>query len=174
MVDVKKLTCLMAKKGIAQSSELIGVSLKEAGKLENYFGVRFPSAYTAFLTHFGRSAGFLSPWMAIYFDDLKEIKESFELHNSQSKHPFSLPERALLIANGENVFDFILCNESDDPSVYRVDFGGDTNKSVIAVLYAKSYSAYLEALIDSSDDALFPDDLRVDEALLPSEDTIDY
>jgi hypothetical protein len=173
MIDVSHLTCLMENRGVADKSELVGVSDTEIRSLENYFGLTFPSSYRQFLRSFGRSAGFLSPWMAIYFDDLKEIRDQFDCLVAADALPCNLPAKTLLIANWESVFDFIVCDGRDDPPVYRVDLY-KSDRSQFRV-YSKSYSAYLENLITTTDTNALPSDLfEEQEALDLLNDTITY
>lgn len=172
MVDVQKLVNLMIEKGLAKSSELIGVSSQEMQSLEHFFSLEFPFAYRLFLSHFGRSAGFLSPWMAIYYDDLKEIRENFDNLNRNRLIKFSLPKAALLIANCESTFDFLLCDEGEDPSVYRLELGGQGD--IKAQLYAQCFSSYLENLILTSEHGEMPEELILDDGFIPLDDVIHY
>lgn len=145
----------MEEQGVATSKDLVGVSDAEIKKLEQYFGLNFPKAYRQYLKSFGRSAGFLSPWMAIYYDDLKEIRETFELYLAQGLS-YKLPANSLLIANFENTFDFINCKGAHDPAVYRVDFREEKPR---AVKFAPSYSVYLENLVKSSNETSIPNEI---------------
>jgi hypothetical protein len=173
MIDVSHLTRLMEHRGVAQKSELVGVSDEEIRSLELYFGLTFPSSYREFLRSFGRSAGFLSPWMAIYFDDLKEIRDQFECLVAADGLRFSLPAKTLLIANWESVFDFIVCTDQDNPQVYRLDLY-QTDSSHFRV-YAKSFGEYLENLIATTDTNALPSDFFEEhEALDILNDTIHY
>lgn len=172
MIDVSHLTCLMEKRGVADKSELVGVSDTEIQSLENYFGLTFPACYHQFLRSFGRSAGFLSPWMAIYFDDLKEIRDQFDGLVAASDLSFNLPANALLIANWESVFDFLVCDGSDDPPVYRIDLY-QVDRSNLRT-YSSRYSEYLENLIQTTDTNALPSDFFEDEVLDGIGDTIHY
>lgn len=172
MIDVSHLTCLMEHRGVAKKSELVGVADSAIRTLENYFGLTFPASYREFLRSFGRSAGFLSPWMAIYFDDLKEIRDQFDCLVAANDLPFNLPAQTLLIANWESVFDFVVCDGRDDPPVYRIDLY-QTDRSNFRV-YSKSYSEYLENLIKTADTNALPSDFFEDEALDTLNDTIHY
>lgn len=173
MIDVSHLTCLMENRGVAHKSELVGVRDTEIQSLEKFFGLTFPSSYRQFLRSFGRSAGFLSPWMAIYFDDLKEIRDQFDCLVAADALPFNLPAKTLLIANWESVFDFIVCDGRDDPPVYRIDLY-KADRSQFRV-YAKSYSEYLENLIATTDTNALPGDFfEEQEALDILNDTISY
>jgi hypothetical protein len=172
MIDVSHLANLMESRGVARKSDLVGVSEAEIRELEKHFGLSFPRTYRQFLHNFGRSAGFLSPWMAIYFDDLKEIREQFDCLIAADRHPFVLPKNALLIANWESVFDYLICDANDDPEVRRIDlYQADVEQGRI---YAKSYSAYLENLINTADTDSLPSDLYDDEALGVLDDSIHY
>jgi SMI1 / KNR4 family (SUKH-1) len=173
MIDIQKLTELLASRGVASASELLGVAARDIRVLENQFGITLPESYRLFLSHMGRSAGHLSPWMAIYFDDLKEIKEQFALLNATLNSPVVLPANALLIAHWESIFDYIVCDGNDDPEVFRVDLcpeGTPTSRS-----YAPSYSQYLNNLALTANIYEIPADLLED---LPvqhfAEDTINY
>lgn len=146
----------MAQLNVAQRADLVGVSEPEIQALESHFGLRFPRAYRDYLLTFGRSAGYLSPWMAFYFDDLKEIRDQFDLLNIAHNNPAKLPERSLLIANWESVFDFILCDGEDDPSVYRLDLFTDGGAS--SRRYAASFAEYLEKVVRSTDSGSLPQD----------------
>jgi hypothetical protein len=172
MIDVSHLTCLMENRGVAHKSELVGVNNTEIQSLEKYFGLAFPSCYRQFLHNFGRSAGLLSPWMAIYFDDLKEIRDQFECLSAASALPSNLPPNALLIANWESVFDFVICNDCDDPPVYRIDLY-QPDPSNLRV-YSPLYSEYLENLINTTDTNALPSDFFEDEVLDSVGDTIHY
>lgn|GEM_PF-1916281 len=172
MIDVGHLTNLMESRGIARKSDLVGVSEAQILNLEKYFTLSFPRTYREFLRNFGRSAGLLSPWMAIYFDDLKEIRDQFDCLIAADGHSFTLPEKALLIGNWESVFDYLVCDGRDDPEVYRVDLY--QAEVPHARLYAKSYSAYLENMIKTADISALPADLLEDEALSLIDDSIRY
>ncbi len=172
MIDVGHLTSLMEQRGVAHKADLIGVSDAQIQSLEQHFGVKFPLSYRQFLRHFGRSAGFLSPWMAIYFDDLKEIRDQFDCLLAADKKPFTLPAKAMFIGNWESVFDYILCDGRDDPEVYRIDlYQPERNHRRV---YAKSYSAYLENLVKTADTHALPSDFFEDEALDVLDDQIHY
>lgn len=149
----------MEERGVASNQDLVGVSEQEIQTLEQHFGVEFPKAYRQYLSSFGRSAGYLSPWMAIYFDDLKEIRETFELYVEQG-FSFKLPAGALIIANFENTFDFFICKGSHDPAVYRVDF---RQENPSAKKFAPSFSYYLDNLVKISDTSTLPEDLFGDD-----------
>lgn len=172
MIDVSQLTNLMENRGVAHKSDLVGVSEAEILDLEKHFALVFPRAYRQFLRNFGRSAGFLSPWMAIYFDDLKEIRDQFDCLLAADNHPFTLPEKALLIGNWESVFDYLLCDGRDDPEVYRIDLY--QAELLHGRVYARSYSAYLENLVKTADTHSLPADLLEDEFLGLADDTIHY
>lgn len=172
MIDVGHLTCLMENRGVAHKSDLIGVSDAEIQLLEAHFGVTFPNTYRQFLAGFGRSAGFLSPWMAIYFDDLKEIREQFDCLIAADNRPVALPAKAVLIGNWESVFDFIVCDGVEDPAVYRIDLYQSDRANYR--IYAKTYSAYLENLVKTADTHALPSDFFDDEALTELDDTIQF
>jgi hypothetical protein len=171
MIDLSHLTHLMEHRGIARRADLVGVSDAEIQRLEQYFGVTFPASYRQFLGAFGRSAGLLSPWMAIYFDDLKEIREQFLGLLAADNFQYQLPENALLIANWESVFDFIICDDNANPAVYRFDlFQSD---AAHYRLYANCFSRYLENLIENADSDILPKDFFADEDV-PSDDRLIY
>ncbi|MCR6650706.1 MAG: SMI1/KNR4 family protein [Cellvibrionaceae bacterium] len=173
MIDVSHLTSLMEHRGVARKSELVGVSDTEVRSLEHYFGLSFPSSYRQFLRSFGRSAGFLSPWMAIYFDDLKEIRDQFDCLVAADGLHFNLPAKTLLIANWESVFDFIVCDGQENPPVYRIDLY-KVDHSQFRV-YAQSFGEYLENLITTTDTNALPSDFFEEhEALDLLNDTIHY
>lgn len=171
MIDILKLTQLMTQTGIAKPSDLIGVSAEEIRKLEAFFQVRFPAAYRAYLRSFGRSAGLLTPWMAVYFDDLKEIREEFHAQNTCLPRALKLPDNALLIAHCEHIFDLIPCEKGDDPPVYRTDLSSEA--TVKPVIFAECFSQYLEQLILSSRRMEFPFD-STEEPDLSIEDLIRF
>lgn len=171
MIDILKLTQLMAQTGIAKPADLIGVSSEEIRKLEADLGLQFPTAYRAYLRSFGRSAGLLTPWMAIYFDDLKEVREEFETQNAQLARPLKLPENALLIAHCEQIFDLIPCGKSEDPPVYRTDLSSEDR--VMPTQLAERFSDYLEQLITTSQQVEFYLD-STEELEIPAEDLIRY
>lgn len=155
VIQIQKIIRLMDERGLATAKDLVGVGDDEIQQLERCFQLEFPKAYRQFLRSFGRSAGFLSPWVAIYFDDLKEIKETFALYLAQGLK-YRLPSQALLIANFENTFDFLLCQGAHDPAVYRVDF---REEAPTAKKFAPSFSAYLESLVVHSDQTSLPQEL---------------
>lgn len=173
MINISELTQIMASVGIASNSDLVGVTEQEIRALEGHFGVKLPQSYQAFLSHMGRSAGYLSPWMAIYFDDLKEIREQFDLLNATLTTPATLPSHALIIANWESVFDFIVCGASDDPEVYRLDLCHEGIPN--AKCYAPAYSEYLLNMARSANINEIPSDLLEDMPVQGfTEDTISY
>lgn len=169
-INIQKIIRLMETQGVATRSDLVGVSEKEIKQLERHFELAFPKAYRQYLRSFGRSAGFLSPWMAVYFDDLKEIRDTFEQYLAQG-FKYKLPVNALLIANFENTFDFMICNGAPDPQVQRVDFRCEKPR---AKKFAPSFSLYLEKLVKNSNDACLPPEPQEYEELEVIEDVINY
>lgn len=173
MINISELTQLMASLGVASSGDLVGVTEQDIRSLEDHFGLALPQSYQQFLSHMGRSAGYLSPWMAIYFDDLKEIREQFDLLNATLNEPASLPAKALVIANWESVFDFIICDKAEDPEVFRIDLCQDSGRS--AKSYAPSYSEYVTNLARNANTNEIPSDLLEEvSAEAFAEDTISY
>jgi hypothetical protein len=172
MNDLGHLTRLMEHRGIARKTDLVGVSDREIQALERLWGLRFPEVYRQFLREFGRSAGKLSPWLAIYFDDLKEIKEQFLGLVALESSQLILPQDALLIANWESVFDFIRCNGLDDPQVFRVDLYSAQRYKIR--LYAHSFSDYLENLIETSEADILPSEFFSEQDILSPEDMLVY
>lgn len=170
MTDLTKLMELMAVKGIARRSELVGVSQTELQALEEFFGLVFPKAYRNYLRQFGRSAGYLSPWMAIYFDDLKEIKESFLEQSAALRNPLRLPAKSLLIAQRESVFDLILCKGHSDPVVFRLNLA----QPKVIRRVANSFSQYLHNMITSAAADSGVEEFATDDYLLPAEDRIRF
>ena len=160
VMAIQKIIRLMEEREIAQAKDLVGVSDEEINLLETHFNLELPATYRQFLKQFGRSAGFLSPWVAIYYDDLKEIREMFDLSLAQGLE-FRLPAKAFVVANFESTFDFILCKGAHDPEVFRVDFRQEipTSKK-----FAPSFSEYLEYIVKCSEDNTIPQDLY-DESL---------
>lgn len=160
MIDISQITQRMFALGVAKEGDLIGVAMQEVLDLEQRLGLALPHNYKQFLLAMGRSAGFLSPWMAIYYDDLQEIREQFDYLNATLATPATLPANALIIANWESVFDFMVCT-NEDPEIMRVDL---CNKSGPRMkTYASSYSAYLDNLINNSDPQEIPADLLEDQ-----------
>lgn len=174
MINIAELTQQLASLGVAQQKDLVGVAPSSIQALEAHFGVQLPQAYHTFLLKMGRSAGYLSPWMAIYFDDLKEIREQFDFLNATLEKPITLPPNAFIIANWESVFDYFICGEQNDPAVFRVDLcknipSRDHN------LYATSYSDYLNNLVQNANNNEIPTDLLEDgSADLLTEDVINF
>lgn len=168
--SIQKVVRLMEASAVATAGDLVGVNESEIKQLEQQLHLTFPKVYRQYLITFGRSAGYLSPWMAIYFDDLKEIRETFDLYQAQG-FDFELPAKALLIANFENTFDFIVCDGSHDPEVYRVDFRCDQPS---AIAYKKHFSGYLESLVTSDNNHAIPQELLDYEALEVMDDLINY
>lgn len=170
-MGIEELIEIMAKTGVAKKLDLVGVSLAEIRKMEAYFDLRFPEIYVQFLYSFGRSAGKLSDWTAIYFDDLKEIAEAYEFQQIMSDTPYPLKENALVFAHYDTHFDYIVCSEITDPPVYRVTFSSpeaqsssqsnapttgtnasrDEQLSPNHVQFSASFSQYLEAMIRNAE-----------------------
>lgn len=148
-MELERIVRLMEERDIAKSSDLVGVSEREIGRMEAQLDIHFPAAYRQYLLRFGRSAGFLSTWMAIYFDDLEEIREAFEQLNREYVEAIVLPRNALLISNLDSVFDYLFCDGSADPEVFRIDMRGDNG--AFCEKYAESFSAYIERLILNAD-----------------------
>lgn len=175
MSQLPSIVQLMERKGIAHRRDLVGVPDAEIRRLEAHLGLRFPDVYREYLLTFGRSAGFLTPWMAIYFDDLKEIRDLFDQFNAtkhvESNFGFLLPADALLIANCESVFDFLICHKAANPPVIRVDFSSEI---VRPKPIAASFTTYLEYLVNSSDTTGFPDEVYDDAELDLQDDIINF
>lgn len=171
MMDMSEVTQRMAALGVAKEGELVGVTEHEVRSLEERSGLTLPRAYKLFLLSMGRSAGYLSPWMAIYYDDLKEIREQFDCLNATLSTPAVLPANSLIIANWESVFDFMVC-VGDDPAVMRVDLCHETGPQI--KVYARSYSAYLNNLVSSANAQEIPSDLLESEPEPYAEDIISY
>jgi hypothetical protein len=139
----------MINKGVAQRSDLVGVPLADIKAMEIYLNRKFPVAYIQFLHLFGRSAGFLSGWAAVYFDDLKEIAEEFDLQKAMTDGNTDafLPNDGLLIAHYNNSFDYLLCDGSADPQVFRITFAEDGAQ---CRRFSSSFSEYLETMIENA------------------------
>jgi hypothetical protein len=148
-MQIEQMLRLMEEHDVARHSDLVGVSPREIRQLEQRFGLEFPAAYQQFLLTCGRSAGYLSTWMAIYFDDLLEIREEFERITAEHFPDITLPPEALLIAHWDCRFDWIICDGSDDPPVYRMDLQLDSGAYCQAC--ASTFSAYIEALIRNNE-----------------------
>lgn len=160
MLDIQRIVQLMQTHQVARQRDLVGVCLTEIQALQQRLGVVFPASYCQFLHICGRSAGLLSPWVALYFDDLLEIRDEFHLHLDALTAPIDLSPELLVIAQAEAVFDFIYCDGSDDPPVYRINF--QTEQSFFSC-NAPAFSLYLESLVEASDRANWLDDLTTDE-----------
>ena len=141
----------MQELGIATRAELVGVPNAEILALENQWSIKVPRAYRQFLLRCGRSAGYLSPWAALYFDDLKEIRDAYECQWSQRASPATptlpTPGHCLFIAHHEQTFDYLNPGRSADPEVWRVCFN-DAPPTV--TLVAASFSRYLNSQIEAS------------------------
>lgn len=175
MSELRNIIQLMERKGIANRRDLVGVPDAEIRSLEAHLELRFPEVYREYLLTFGRSAGFLTPWMAIYFDDLKEVRDLFDQFNAtkelESGFGFLLPADALLVANCESVFDFLVCHKAADPPVIRVDFSSEI---VRPKPIAATFTAYLEYLVNSSDTTGFPDEPFDDAEVELQDDIINF
>jgi hypothetical protein len=173
MLDIPQYTDLLTSLGLAQRSDLVGVPAADIQAFEQQYGLNLPQSYRLFLLHMGRSAGYLCPWMAFYFDDLSEIKEHFELLNAEQRNPVILPPQSLLIAHREAVFDYFVCAGKDDPEVYRIDLY--SNCPSAAHRYASSFSQYLVKLAKSAESEEIPTDLLEEfSGSQFSDDTITY
>lgn len=146
-MPIGELLALMHALKVAKPSDFVGVPLAEVRSMERHFAVKFPAIYVQFLHHCGRSAGFLSGWWSIYFDDLKEIAQDFADISKAREAVTELPPNGVFIANQGLVFDYLLCNGEHDPAVWRVDF---SNSNLVCEEYAASYSDYLETFIRSA------------------------
>lgn len=162
----------MDQHGIAKPEDLVGVPDEEILNLERHFDLTFPTTYRQFLARFGRSAGYLSPWMAIYYDDLKEIREQYELMAETNPGSPDLPAQALIIGNWESIFDFIVCDQGEDPEVYRIELC-DTNNSTCRC-YSASYSSYLENMVKTADTTSISGDFFEQEIDALAEDIITF
>jgi hypothetical protein len=140
----QQLTELMSTLGVAQNEDLVGVPLPEIQAMEAFFGLRFPVSYVHFLHRCGRSAGHLSGWAAIYFDDLKEIAEEFEFHKTMLNSELLLPGNGLLIAHYNQSFDYMICDGTAEPAIYRITF---CDGNAHCERFAKTHADYLEAMI---------------------------
>lgn len=138
------LFSLMHDLKVAKPNDFVGVPLSEVRAMERYFSVKFPAVYVQFLHRCGRSAGYLSGWWSIYFDDLKEIANDFAQTSEKRELATALPEKGIFIANQGLVFDYLICNGESDPAVWRVDY---STTHVVCEEYATRYSEYLEAFI---------------------------
>ncbi len=170
VMAIKKVIRLMAAKGIATQVDLVGVNERDIQSLEAHFNVALPETYRQYLRQFGRSAGFLLPWLAIYYDDLKEIREMYDLCIEQGI-AFRLPAKAFIVGSFDSTFDFFVCNDSHDPAVYRVDF---RQKSPKAEKYAPSFAKYLELLVKNSESDSIPSDFLADREDESFDDVISY
>ncbi|RYZ81552.1 MAG: SMI1/KNR4 family protein [Moraxellaceae bacterium] len=160
MLDVDNFMQLMQVHQVATPRDLVGVCAQEIQKLQQRLGVVFPASYSQFLQTCGRSAGLLSPWVAFYFDDLIEIREEFDERLAALADPFEVPANALVFAQADDVFDYLFCDDSEDPPVYRLNFLADSPSCECCAL---TFSAYLEALVVASDREQWLDDLVEDE-----------
>lgn len=160
MLDGQRLVQLMQAHQVANERDLVGVCDKEIQALERRLGLSFPDSYKQFLHLCGRSAGHISPWVALYFDDLMEIREEFFERLAQAALPLNLSSDVLIIAQAEEVFDFLYCDGSDDPPVYRINFQA---QPPTLMCQAQAYSLYLEAVVIASDRDNWLDDLADDD-----------
>ena len=144
-MQLQQLTDLMSQLGVAQAKDLVGVPLADIRALENYFGLKFPACYVQFLHKCGRSAGHLAGWAAMYFDDLKEIAEEFEFHTTLTNVALPLPDPGLLIAHYGQYFDYLVCDGSAEPAIFRITF--DPKDGAQCERFADNYGHYLEAII---------------------------
>lgn len=154
-VEIQKIVHILAQQGLAGPRDLVGVSEPEIRALEAFFDVSLPGAYRLFLSQFGRSAGFLSPWVAMYFDDLKEIRETFDGLVAKGVK-FELPKQAFIIANFDSTFDFFVCGNHHNPEVHRVNL---RCQHPYTKTYATSFTAWLETVALTSKAIKIPDDL---------------
>ncbi|HEY7773642.1 MAG TPA: SMI1/KNR4 family protein [Marinagarivorans sp.] len=144
-MQLQQLTDLMLQLGVAQAKDLVGVPLADIRALENHFGLKFPACYVQFLHKCGRSAGHLAGWAAMYFDDLKEIAEEFEFHAALNNSAQLLPDRGLLIAHYGQLFDYLVCDGSPEPAIFRITFSQESGAR--CERFADNYAHYLEAII---------------------------
>ena len=160
MLDVRHFMQLMQLHQVAGPRDLVGVCAQEIQSLQRRLGVIFPVSYSQFLQTCGRSAGLLSPWVAFYFDDLLEIRDEFNERLAALDAPFDMPSNALVFAQADNIFDYLFCDGSEDPPVYRLNFLADSPSCECC---APAFSVYLEALVVASDREQWLDDLVEDE-----------
>lgn len=160
MLDGQRLVQLMQTHQVASVRDLVGVCDREIQALELRLGLTFPASYKQFLRLCGRSAGHISPWVALYFDDLVEIREEFFERLAQAMLPLDLSSDVLIIAQAEEVFDFIYCDGTEDPPVYRINFQA---QPVCLSCQAQAYSLYLEEVVIASDRDNWLDDLADDD-----------
>jgi hypothetical protein len=151
---------LMQEHQVARHQDLVGVSASEINQMQQRLGIQFPTSYTLFLKSFGRSAGILSPWKAIYFDDLTEIREEFNERLAYLNPPFEVPSETLVIAQAEDIFDYLFCDGHEDPPVYRIML---LPESAFCEPCAPSFTAYLELLVLASSRDGWLDDLAGEE-----------
>lgn len=168
---IESITNKMHKMGVASHADLIGVPEREIQKFENKLGRALPEIYRLYLATFGRSAGFLSPWLAFYFDDLSEIEQQFKTCNARANPPVELPSTILLIANCEDIFDGIDLAE-ENPKVLRWDFA--TKRKNLGSTAAEDLESYFQALIKNSDSLTIPDDFLSDDEAIYKEDLINF
>ena len=156
MVNIHRIVQLMQEHQVASSQDLVGVAAPEILHMQKRLNIQFPLSYRLFLQNFGRSAGGLSPWRAIYFDDLIEIREDFNERLARLNQPFEVPAEALVIAQAEDLFDYLFCDGSEDPPVYRISLLQDC---AFCEPCAPAFSVYLEDLVVASDGDEWLDDL---------------
>lgn len=168
MIDIQKLIALMVERGVAKEAELVGMPNNDIQFLEKQLNLTFPQTYVQFLQNFGHSAGYLSPWMAIYFDDLKKIRSQYELLCATQSKSHKLEANVLIIGNWESIFDYIICDGQPDPVVYRLDlYNLDASNPRE---YTKNYSEYLQNMVESADSASIPYDFFGDVDALINEE----
>lgn len=151
--EIDNLYSLLIKHQVASKEEIESASLEEVTELESKMSILFPKYYKEFLLVFGRKAGFLFRWDSAFFDDLIEMHDGFHEIIKDDELDASLPKNALIIANFESAFDFIVCDGiTDDPAVYRIQLGTENyGDPILTVKVSEHFTKYLYVRIVNAD-----------------------
>lgn len=126
-MNKQEIVKALVKSKIASVDEIKGCSEAEVIKLEKSIGSCLPKKYREFLLGAGYKAGKLFQGTDIFFNNLKDIKETAIDLLIENDEAFSLPEDSFVFSMHQGYeFKFFLLSEGDDPPIYQyVEGDGD-------------------------------------------------
>lgn len=146
----------MRQSGVASSWDLHGCTEREVQAIEEKYDLRLPRVYRQYLLTMGHKSGrlFTIDHVAVFYPDVlsmtEDVPSDWDRYDMDVPKDFFLPPGHLIINSrlGDQ-FEFIICNDIDDSSVYY--FNTDDWK---IELHHQSISDWLKSWCTQSESAI--------------------
>ena len=111
---------LLIERGIANSSDIVGVSSKELESLEVEIALSLPAAYRQFLSDCGKRAGRLGRDIELFYPQMRHMRTEAEELLDEGTLEYQLPSDAFVFSGYQGyIYHFFRC-ASSDPPVWRL------------------------------------------------------